>query len=421
MGYSRIPGDKAHSLMSDWASAAPDLAEPSMNLDRILVIFQKEVLDNLRDRRTLTNSLFLPLLGPLVIALVITVQVQVLSKSTDKPLQLPIVGVANAPQLVQFLRQNNVEVQAPPPDPKAAVQTGKLDVVLVIPPSYRQDWQKGQPATLQLVLDDSRTSARSTVSRTRRLLEGYGRQIGALRLLLRGVSPTIVQAIAIEEVDTATEQSRAAFILNFLPYFIIFSAFTGGLYIAIDTTTGERERSSLEPLVITPVLRSELVLGKLAATLVFAVIGITETLFGFAVVLRWVPLEELGIRLSLNPLAFLGVFLITLPIALVASSLQIVIATFTRNFREALTYLSLIPLIPALPGLVIALLPIQTAWWMFLIPTFGQQLLINQLLRGEILNPWELLLATVATLGLGVALIGLATQLYQREEVLFSR
>lgn len=392
-----------------------------MKLERILVVLQKEVLDNVRDRRTLINSLFLPLLGPLVIALVITIQVQVLFKSADKPLQLPVLGVANAPNLVEFLRQNNVEVQPPPPDPKVAVQLGTLEVVLVIPPEYGQELTAGQPATLQLVLDDSRASAQGTIRRTRRLLEAYGRQVGALRLLARGVSPTLTQAIAIEEIDTATEQSRAAFILNFLPYFIIFSAFTGGLYIAIDTTTGERERNSLEPLVITPVERGELVLGKLGATLIFAIIGIAETLIGFAIVLTLIPIEELGIRLSLNLWAFVGVFLITLPIAILASALQIVIATFTRNFREALTYLSLVPLVPALPGLFLALLPIKTAWWMFVIPTFGQQLLINQLLRGETIKLLELAIATLATLGAGGLLIWLAIQLYQREEVLFGK
>jgi sodium transport system permease protein len=148
---------------------------------------------------------------------------------------------------------------------------------------------------------------------------------------------------------------------------------------------------------------------------------VAETLIGFALMLTIAPVEKLGIQLTPAPLTFFWVFLITLPIMLVAGSLQMVVATFTRNFREALTYLSLIPLIPALPGLFISFLPIKAEWWMMLIPTGGQQLLINQLLRSEAVNLFYVGISTLVTLLTGAFFIGLTTRLFAQERMILGR
>jgi sodium transport system permease protein len=391
------------------------------SLERIGIIFSKEVMDNIRDRRTLTNSLFLPLLGPLILALLLISQVQTMTKGADQALSLPIVGSQYAPQLVEFLRQKGVVMPTSPLNPKLEVQSGTHEVILVIAPDYQKAFQATRPATVQIMADSSRPSAQLAISRTQALLDSYSQQVGAQRLSARGMSSTLTEVLALKEVDVATPQSRGAFILNLLPYFIIFAAFSGGLYITIDMVTGERERNSLEPLVINPVTRQELVLGKLSAALLFTAIGVAETLIGFALMLTIAPVEKLGVQLTPTPLTFLWVFLITLPIMLVAGSLQMVVATFTRNFREALTYLSLIPLVPALPGLFISFLPIKAELWMMLIPTGGQQLLINQLLRGETVNLFYVGISTLATLATGAFFVGLATRLFGREQMILGR
>jgi sodium transport system permease protein len=391
------------------------------SLERIGIIFSKEVMDNIRDRRTLTNSLFLPLLGPLILALLLISQVQTMTKGADQALSLPIVGSQYAPQLVEFLRQKGVVMPTSPLNPKLEVQSGNYEVILVIAPDYQKAFQATRPATVQIMADSSRPSAQLAISRTQALLDSYSQQVGAQRLSARGMSSTLTEVLALKEVDVATPQSRGAFILNLLPYFIIFAAFSGGLYITIDMVTGERERNSLEPLVINPVTRQELVLGKLSAALLFTAIGVAETLLGFALMLTIAPVEKLGVQLTPTPLTFFWVFLITLPIMLVAGSLQMVVATFTRNFREALTYLSLIPLVPALPGLFISFLPIKAELWMMLIPTGGQQLLINQLLRGETVNLFYVGISTLATLATGAFFVGLATRLFGREQMILGR
>ncbi|WP_218079433.1 ABC transporter permease [Anthocerotibacter panamensis] len=387
-------------------------------LERIGIVFQKEVLDNLRDKRTVRTALLTPLLGPLIFAVIITVQVKTISEKSDEALKLPIIGSQNAPHLIAYLRQAGVEIVAAPPDPEAKVRDGTYAAVLRVPKGYGEDFQKARPATVQVIADSSRQSNQVSTRRVRDLLNGYGRQVGALRLVARGINPSVIQAIALEDIDVGAAQGRAASLLAMLPYFIIFSAFIGGLYIAIDTTAGERERGSLEPLVINPVPRWELVLGKVSATLLFAMIAVAETIVGFAVMLNYVPVEELGLQFNLSPLSLLGVLLVALPILPVAAGIQTIVATFTKSFREALTYLQLLPLIPALPGLLLVFVPVKPELWVMLIPTFGQQILIQQLLRGEVPNGLLVAVSTLTTLAIGAILIWGAIWIFQREEVL---
>lgn len=239
-----------------------------------------------------------------------------------------------------------------------------------------------------------------------------------LRLQARGVSPSVVLPLAIERLDTATPQSRAALLLNLLPYFIIFAIFVGGMGMAIDSTAGERERGSLEPLLINPVSRAELLLGKLLATLVPTAASVITALAGFSAVINLAPIgSNFGVRLSMGWQALAGIFLIALPMLLLAAALQMIIATASRTVKEAQSYLGFLPLIPALPGLLLAFVPVRTELWNMLIPTFGQQLLINQLMRGEAVAPGYVATSAAVTLLVAAALIVIAIRLFASERM----
>lgn len=393
-----------------------------MKLSQIGTVFAKEALDNLRDRRTVITALLSTLIGPALILVLYTVLGQVSSDRAEQPLSLPVVGSENAPSLVSFLRQNDVKILPGPADPEAEVRAGNLDVVLVIPAGFGEVFAGSQPATVRLVVDESRQSATPAVRRARSLLESYGRQVASLRLVARGVSPSVIQVLAVENVDVSTPQSMGAMVLYLVPFFLIFSVFGGGMYLAIDATAGERERGSLEPLLINPVGRAELVLGKLGAIIVFSLVAVAGTLLGFFVMLRALPLEKLmGVSLILNPSSLLATFLIAVPMSLLASALQMVIGSYTRSFKEAQSYLGFLPLIPGLPGMVIGLIPFKVELWTMLIPTFGQQLLINQIVRGEDVNPLYVAVSALVTIAAGVGLTVFTIRLYRREGILALR
>jgi sodium transport system permease protein len=389
-------------------------------LNKIGVVFRKELLDNFRDQRTLINSLLSALLGPLMLFGLLTVLGQTANRQVERPLELPVVGAEHAPDLAAFLATNNVVLVPAPADPAAAVRTGDIDLALVISADYGERLQDGLPARVQLIADSSRQSTQTTVGRATRLLEAYSAQLGALRLQARGVSPSVITPVVIEEVDQATPQGRAALLLNILPYFLIFAVFIGGMSLTIDMTAGERERGSLEPLLLSPLSRSELMLGKLAAGLVPTALSVVVALLGFAAIINLAPLgESLGVQLQLDPSTIVGIFLITIPMMLLAGALQMLIATASRSVKEAQSYLGFLPLIPALPGLFLAFVPIRPTLWMMSIPTFGQQLLINQLMRGEAVSALFVTVSAATTLLAGVLFAVAAIRMFGRERILF--
>lgn len=391
-------------------------------LKRVVIIFQKEVMDNLRDRRSMISAMLSSLIGPVILIILIFI----LGKSLFKdpllnPLNLPVSGAENAPDLIQFLQQNGAQITPAPPNPEEVVRNGDAEVILIIPSDFADNFRKGQPASVQLVIDSTRQSALNSIARTRNLLEAYNQQIGAMRLVARGVSPTITTPLAVENIDMATPQTQALIFLNMMPYFIVMVVFLGGMYVIIDTTAGERERGSLEPLLINPAARWEFVIGKLAASWPFAIFTLLINLLAFAIAFNALPLEDyIGFQLSIDPAALGWIFVIALPMILLASALQMIIATFTRSYKEAQTYVAFLPLVPALPGIGLAFLPIKAELWTMLIPTFGQQLLINQIMRGEVVNPTNALVSSTITILLALGLVWVAIRLYQKDRLLYS-
>lgn len=391
-------------------------------MKEIRIICVKEVVDSLRDYRSWSTGLFWALFGPLLMGGIFMLIGSSLQKDIEKPLHLPIQNPENAPNLIRFLEQHDVIVEPAPSNPEAAVKGGDMNVVLVIPEEYAEDFSSGQTATVQLVIDSSRQAAQVDVKRIQELLETYSKYLGALRLVVRGVSPQVIQAVTIEEVDVATPQSQATMLISFLPYFIIFAIFNGGASIITDTTAGERERQSLEPLLINPVPRRNFVYGKLLAAFPFSLASLAITLVGFGIVFNVLPIEQyLGIQLGLNVLTLFWIFLICLPIAFLASAIQILVASFARSTKEAGTYLPFIALIPSLPGLALAFFPVKPVLWTMLIPTFGQQIMINQLMRLEPISISNAAISTMMTLLISTILTLIAIRLYNREQIVIRK
>lgn len=388
-------------------------------MKKILVIFNKEMLDNLRDYRSWMTGVFWALFGPLLLGGMIMLLGNTIRERVDEFLVLPVAGAENAPSLIAFLEQQDVIIETAPADPEAAIIPGDITLALVIPPEYGEDFSAGQTAKVQLVIDSSRQSASADVSRARNLLESYSDYIGMLRLSLRGVSPEVIRTVQVEEMDTATPQSNALIFISMLPYFIIFAIFNGASPVITDATAGERERGSLEPLLINPLPRGWVAIGKMISAMPFATLNLIITLAGFAAIFQVLPVEELiGVQIGFNFGTLLAVFLICLPIVFLACAIQTLIASFTKTTKEAGTYLPFIGLIPSLPGLALAFLPVKPHLWTMLIPTFGQQILINQFLRAEPILGMNIFISALLTILLSVAVTFIAVKLYEGERII---
>ncbi len=388
----------------------------------LFIVAAKEIRENFRDRRALFSALiFGPLFGPLLFALAMTLSLDRAVSNLDAPLKLAVAGQEVAPNLIRFLEENGTTITPAPPTleaAQAAVQAGKVDLVLVIPAQYAERLSRGEPAPLELVWDSSNNQVARYATRANNLLQAYGQQLAALRLQARGISPITIRPIDIRNVDVSTPAGRSVLVLGMMTYLVLFATLMGGLYLAIDATAGERERGSLEALLTLPVERSVLIGGKILATCIFMTLSLALNVAAFWVGLHWVPLETLGMSANFGPGIALAVFGIMLPFVPLGAALMTVIASFTRSYKEAQTWVALVLLIPTLPILFASLYSLRVATWLMAIPSLSQHLLMTQLLRGETPAPLNVLIAVSATLAVGGLLTALAISLYRREALL---
>lgn len=390
-------------------------------LRRIWIVIRKELVDNLRDRRSVGNALFAVLINPLLYIVLFGFLNRTFTEQAERPLELYVSGAANAPNLVQFLDQNNVDIREAPDDAEAAVRRGDLGVVLVIPDDYGEKFRDGEPAQVQLLIDESSQSSGLAVGRTQSLIGQYSAQIGNLRLLARGVSPAVAMAVPVETVNVAPQEAEggSSVVLNLLPVVMMTAAFYGGFYLAVDTTAGERERKSLEPLLLNPVPRWEFLIGKFLAVFAFTLLATFLATALFLVLLGVPQVQEFtAIRVSVEWSVILTAVALMIPVAFMAVALEMAIGAYARSVKEASTYAQLVAFAGFLPSLFLSVLPIQPQSWMYLIPTVGQLYFINDAVRGLPLNWSQVILCSAITLGIGIAGLMAAMRFYNQERIL---
>jgi len=190
------------------------------------------------------------------------------------------------------------------------------------------------------------------------------------------------------------------------------------MYLAIDATAGERERGSLESLLTAPMPRYHLIYGKIAATAAYMLISMALTLVACAIALQYVRVEQFGISVSMSAMTTLKLFAVSAPLALFGAGLLTVVASFTRSFREAQSYLSFAISLPTLPLAFIGLLRVEPSPLIMATPSLSQHFLMMQILRGETPLLTDLMISVAASLAIGGILCWIAGRLYEREAIL---
>jgi len=384
-------------------------------------VYQKEVRENLRDRRSLFNSVLLgPILFPILFIGLAYFTSSKQQERVEQVLEVPVAGAENAPNLVSFLEQQGMVVQPAPADPEAAVSSQQAQIIIRIPGKYAQQWETGEPAVVELIADPSRRESQIPMQRVRGLLAAYGARIGQLRLQLRGVAPKLQSPIMIKDVDLSTPQSRGMLVMIMLPYVLMITAFTGGMHLAIDSTAGEKERKSLEPLLINPVPRWQVMLGKMSATATYAFASLFLTLLAFRFAFPLLPTGALGVDLHLSAHALGGILLIVAPVVVLAAAMLTTLAALAKSLREAQSYMGLVFMIPMIPSLIFMVNPMKPETWMMAIPMFSQNMLIGEFVRGESVSLSWLILSIGSTLLVGLVFAAFAANLFNRPRIVFS-
>ena len=364
-------------------------------MNNAFVVFRKELLDALRDRRTLMMVLLSSVaIGPIVLVALSALVGGIEKRAEERTLLA--VGIEHAPTLRNYLERQTYRVDAAPPDYEAQLVAQKLgDPVLVIGRDFEAELAAGQPPLVELVSSSANQRAGASVGRLTRLLRGFSNEQATLRLALRGVAPAAMEVVDVQERDLANPQSRAARFTVMLPFFVLMAVLYGALNAALDTTAGERERGSLEPLLMTPASRVSLVLGKWGAVAAVGMMIAVLSCLSFLPAQSLLRSETLAAMFQFGAREA-GLFLLLLaPLAAALAAVMMAIAIRCKTFKEAQANNTVVILgVSLLPMVTLFNLGGESPWHLW-VPGLGQITLMNRVLKGE----------AVAALDVGVPLL----------------
>jgi len=387
-------------------------------MNSIITLFKKETLDNLRDRKTLFNSLlFGPILGPIFLAVMMSFVINLQLDTIDEEIEFGAMNLDRAPHLVAFLKQNKI-VFTDVADPDKSIRTREQVVVLNIAENFKEKFKLGQPAPIQLYYDKSRSKTDKDLGRLRNALRAYDQKIGTLRLMVRGIDTNIITPLNIQDNDLSTPESRGFLLLGMISYILFIVVMSGGMYLAIDSTAGERERHSLEPLLTLAVKRESIVLGKFFACCFFMTLALFLALISFKLSVPLMPLEELNISSNLSWSVIIKMFLIIFPFIFFAAGIMLLVASFTKSYKEAQTYLTFVIMVPAIPILIATVLTLEPSFASMFAPALSQHLLFSELLKDIPINLSYAFISTLSTLVFSTIVLCFVIKLYKRERIL---
>ncbi len=384
---------------------------------RVAAVARKEIRDSFRDRRAILVMLVTAIVaGPVLLMLVMNLIAKQLDRGRE--LSLPVVGSEQAPALMAFLERQQISVVPAPPGFEDQIRTGDLDVVLEVDTAFAQDVAAGKRGKVRLYYDRSRDRARPSIDQVESVLRAYNAGWGQSRLILRGVAPAVSVPLDIEARDLATPQSSGALVLFLVAYYGLFAAVMGGMAAALDTTAGERERGSLEPLLTTPVSPLEIAVGKWLAICLLNLLVVAVTLAGFYLTLRFGPLPAVGIPFVFGLAQFGAFVLVLVPLIVLVPAFLLYVGMRGRSVKEAQANISVLLFAVSILPAAQMFLQKKEPDWLHWLPVTGQYSLLSKVLRGDPLSLASLAASYALPALLTAVALMLTARILSRESVL---
>lgn len=349
----------------------------------ILIVFKKEFLDIIRDvRALLTVSILSVLAGPTLLLLISNVIASYEAKAERRVVVID--GMNYAPSLTNYLLQESVSLVNAPKDYQSALISNKLqDPVIVIPSDFEDKWLQGMPISITLVTNSSNAKANSGLNRVKRWLSSFVGEKTSLQLAFKGVAPNSHDYITLEEVDLANPNAENAAIFGMIPYFLLLASLYSVWGSAIETTVMEREKKTLESLLLTPHSIFKILLGKWMA--VFAVGGmITFTaVTSFVLTQHLMNSDTLKSMFSFGWVEAYQCLLIMLPLTGVYAGVLIAIGAQAKSVRQAQTNATLVLLATALLPMLVHINGNEIYLWQRLAPLYAQHYYVMAIFKGD--------------------------------------
>lgn len=386
----------------------------------VLTVFMKEVMDHTRDKRSILLSMIFPLMAPALIGvLLFTIAGANVEGTGQRQITASVIGAEYSPEMIEFLGRHDVEViveSRSREEMSQRVKTGELSFVVVIP----EEASSEAFYTIDVITDRNSPRSLADTAEIMRNLTLYSRFLGQQIVTGAGLEIRVLAPVIVEQVNVGRAPNQAYLFYNMIPSLVTFMVFMGAVYLAIDTSVGERERGSLEPLLSAPVARWELLLGKSLAALVFTALVVTVNLTAFNYAIGMALAGSSGMAPPPGPVIYLTMFALAIPMMAFAVSVQMTVASLTRSAKEAQIYLGLLPTVPLIPGLILVFDPSPPGFLGSAIPIFGQLRLFIELTSGRDLSPALAATASLSTLICAGLLFLLAARLFQREKMMFA-
>ncbi|MET0384134.1 MAG: ABC transporter permease subunit [Burkholderiaceae bacterium] len=348
----------------------------------ILIVFAKELKDALRDRRTLMVVFVTSIaMGPLVLVM-LSALVDRFEKRAESR-EIVAIGLEQAPSLRNFLERQTYLAKPAPPDWQRRLKDNKLiDPVVVISAHFEDELAHGEAPRIELIYNSASSGAQGDVTRIERLLQGFNQEQAGLRLIARGVTPELMSVSGLDEHDVADNASRAAQLTGMLPYFVLMAVVYGALNAALDTTAGERERGSLEPLLATPAARGSLVLGKWIAVSCVGLMIAALSCLSFMPAQRLLRSESLAALFRFGWAEAAWFIALLAPLAAALSALMMAIAIRCKSVKEAQANNIVLTLAISLAPLTNLFGQDGESTWSLWVPGLAQTTLMNRVLKG---------------------------------------
>ncbi len=377
-------------------------------MNKIIAMVRKELIDAARDKRSVMAGLYYAIGTPLIMCGLFMVLIGQLTSPDD--LKITITNPDNAPDLVRFLSNKGIT--------QGDVGAKDLKAIeLIISTDYAEQMNQGKAAEITIVADNSEEKLQNSIRRLEKQLQAYSAEMGSLRLIARGIDPRVVQPLKVNMQDQATPDSKGGMILGIAIFTMIYSVFISGMNLAIDTSAGERERNSLALLLSHPLTTRQLVLSKIIAVGLFALLGLVLILLVSKIAYTFVPWQELGFSVNISSEFIALMLIVGIPVALMAACLQLFVSFMAKTFKEAQSYLTIVLFVPLALSMAASynIAPDMLQW----LPVSGQQQALMDFIKGKDLPMLQLLVSTLGTLAIAILLAFGMERSLKSEKVIF--
>ncbi len=395
-----------------------------MNLKKIRIIYLKEMKDTLRDRRTLISMLLVPIfLFPVLIFGMTSLTMKMAKKTAERVSPIAVIGEEEAPVLFSLLKENRSFTIVSQEDFRLALKEKEIAAAIEFSKGFEEKINAGESAQAQIYYDAAEIRSDMTSDKLVNILDAYQESVVTQRLKIKNVDKSLLHPVEIQKENLAPKEKMGGYFLSmFLPYLIMIMALTGAMYPAIDLTAGEKERGTMETLLVSPATRAEITSGKLlavfTASLITAMVSTASMVIsagsGFG---RFEKMGENAI-FSINPLSILILLILMIPYCCLASSVLLSLALFAKSYKEAQSYISPLLIIIILPAMGSFLPGLELSVGMAFIPVINISLTLKEVLLGT--YSWGyiglIFLSTVLYAGLAIFI---TQRLFKKEQVLF--